>query len=245
MSSQQRPAVVLLHGANASGSIMRPLADALRPHVEVFAPDLLGHGGRPVPERLTIEALAADVLVYLDSNKVNRTFVFGFSSGGSLALYLARHFPQRVIGVATLAAKYVFDKRTIAHWTHLTDPERLGRPGNKRAQELTETHQPQNWIDVTNNNRRMFEEFGRKPPLSEADLRAITVPAILFSSDQDQIVPLEEVLALGKLIPDARTVIFRGQCHPFSVVPFAAMSIAIRNWMDDVLSRSTSSNPQV
>ena len=232
--------IVLLHGANGTGPIMSPLADQLQPHVEVFAPSLLGHGGRPVPPRITIEELARDILAYLDENKIARTFLFGYSSGGCLALYLARHFPERFMGVCTLAAKYIFDGRTVAHWMHLTDPARLGRPGNERAQELTEAHHPQKWVDVTNNNRRMFEEFGRNPPLSEDDLRAITIPALLFASDHDQLVPLAENIALSKLIPDSRPVIFSGKCHPFHIVPMAAMATAMRNWMAEIQTRELS-----
>jgi pimeloyl-ACP methyl ester carboxylesterase len=237
MHAVARPAIVILHGSNGSGATMRALADAV-PDVDTYTPNMLAHGGRPVPERITIEDLANDIIAYMDEQHLARAYVFGYSSGACLALYLARHFPQRFNGVCTLAAKYVFDGNTVAHWTHLTDPERLGRPGNKRAVELTETHKPQDWVAVTNSNRRLFEEYGRNPPLDEDDLRAIKIPALLISSDNDQLVPLAETTALGKLIPDTRVVVYKGHAHPFSIVPIAAMGNVITKWIAQIEART-------
>ena len=213
---------------------MNPLADALRPHMEVSAPNLLGHGGRPIPDRLTIEDTATDVIAYLDQNDIGQTFLFGYSTGGLLALYLARHFPERFTGVCGLAAKYVFDQRTVTHWTHLTNPDRYRRHETDRALELAERHHPENWVEVLNRLRDMFVQLGQRAPISEDDLRAIRVPVLLFASDQDQIVPLEESLALGELIPGAKLVLFKGQSHPFNIVPVAPIVVAMRNWMGEV-----------
>jgi len=238
MQPVSRPSMVILHGSNGSGATMHALAEAVRVEVDAYTPNMLAHGGRPVPERITIEDLASDIIAYMDGEALSRAYVFGYSSGACLALYLARHFPERFAGVCTLAAKYVFDGTTVAHWMHLTDPERLGRPGNIRAAELTETHAPQDWVAVTNSNRRLFEEYGRNPPLDEKDLRAIQIPALLFSSDKDQLVPLAETLEIGKLIPDCRVVMFAGQAHPLSIVPLAAMGKAICDWITEIERRA-------
>jgi pimeloyl-ACP methyl ester carboxylesterase len=234
MNPPPRPSIIILHGANATGAVMKPLADALSPCADTYAPNMLAHGGREIPEDFGIGDVARDIVAYMDTRGLARAYVFGFSSGGCVALYLARHFPERFLGVCTLAAKYVFDGRTVAHWTHLTDPERLGRPGNKRADEMIADHHPRSWIAVTKSNQRLFEEYGRNPPLSEDDLRSITVPALLFSSNQDQIVPLNETVALAGLIPNAKPVLFQGQCHPFHVVPIAAMARAICAWIGEI-----------
>ena len=216
---------------------MRALVDAVRAEVDAYTPNMLAHGGRPVPKHITIEDLATDIIAYMDEQHLSHAYVFGYSSGACLALYLARHFPERFDGVCTLAAKYVFDPKTVAHWMYLTNPERLGRPGNKRAAELAETHAPQDWVEVTNSNRRLFEEYGLNPPLLEKDLRAIPIPALLFSSDKDQLVPLSETLALGKLIADSRVVTFAGQAHPLSIVPLTTMARTMCDWISEIEDR--------
>ena len=226
--------LVLLHGACGSAATMQPLVEAIGTEVESVSLDLLGHGGRPVPEQLSIAALARDIIAQLDERHIERTFLFGYSAGGCLALYLARHFPDRFIGLSTLASKYVFDARTISHWTYLSDPARIGRPGSKRPEVLARLHHPQNWVDVATSCRLMFEMWGRTPPLGEDDLRSITIPALLFSSDQDQIVQLAETVALGKFLANSRVVVFRGQSHPLEIVPLTALGRALANWIGDV-----------
>jgi pimeloyl-ACP methyl ester carboxylesterase len=234
MQPVARPSIVILHGANGTGAIMQPLGDELQPHVDSFAPNMLGHGGREIPERPSTEDFARDVLAQMDAHGLGRTYIFGFSTGGIMALYLARHHPERFIGVTTLAAKYVFDQRTVSHWTHVADPVRLARPGNKRAEELARDHHPQDWTKVTLMIQQWFFDLGEKPPLREDELRSISLPALLFASNQDQIVPFNETLELARLIPGAKAVIFHGQCHPFHVVPVAAMGKAISNWIGEI-----------
>ncbi|HEX5476803.1 MAG TPA: alpha/beta fold hydrolase, partial [Burkholderiales bacterium] len=145
------PSLVLLHGANGAGRLLAPLAEPLRAFAAVETPDLLGHGGRPVPERFSVAEFAADVLAYLDARGIERAVLFGYSFGGYLALYLARRFPERVRALCTLAAKYVFDEATVKHFSYLADPDRLRRPGNPRAKQLEQAHAPQDWVAITNN----------------------------------------------------------------------------------------------
>lgn len=231
-----KPLLVIIHGANGSGAVMQPLSDELAPHMEIFAPDLVGHGGRRPPERLTIEEMAADVIGQMDGRDLARTYLFGYSSGGYLALYLARHYPERFIAVSGLAVKYVFDQRTVAHWTYLCDSERLRtqNPKTGRMDELIRTHRPQDWEIVVKRTYDYFKELGRKAPLSIEDLRGIRLPVLLFASDNDQVVPLDESTALAKLLPNCRLVVFKGQSHPFKVVPVAAIARAFTNWIDEL-----------
>ena len=240
MSVPERPPLLVLHGSMAASTSMSTFAAALPENVATFVPDLLAHGGRPLPDLLTMDSLARDVIARLDEEGLSRTFVFGFSLGGTLALYLARHYPQRFAGVSTLAAKYVFDKRTIAHWTYVCSTDWIVKQGEEIVKRVTLRHAPQDWREVAALNRRFFEHLGRNPPLSDDDLSAIRCPALLFASNEDQIVPFDESVALGKLLPNSRTVLFRGQCHPIDVVPLGPMAKAIANWMDEV-SRTAAS----
>ncbi len=234
MAAPPRPALLLLHGANASGARMAPLVEALSPFAEVDAPNLLGHGGRPLPEALSFEAMAADVVAHLDRVGTARTFLCGYSLGGYLALYLARHYPERWIGVIGLAVKYVFDEGTVRHWTYLAQPERLSRPGNPRAGEMASDHAPQDWVSVTRNTIRLFESLGRDPPLAESDIAAISVPTMLVSSNRDQIVPWSETLTLGRLIRGSHVAMFYGHAHPLHLVPVHPVARAMAAWMEKV-----------
>jgi len=224
--------VLVLHGSNGSAAEMEPLTAALRAYVpDARAIDLLGHGGRPVPERFSTRAFAEDVVAWLDRERIDRTTVLGYSTGGYLALYLARHFPERIERAVALATKYVFDASSIAHWVHLAQPERLKLRGGPRLANLQRFHAPQSWEAVTLANARYFEDLGREPPLSDRDLGSIRPRVMLVSSDRDQLVPWKEMLDLRRLIPGCHLAMFYGGAHPIAAVPVMGVARAIGQWV--------------
>jgi pimeloyl-ACP methyl ester carboxylesterase len=108
--------------------------------------------------------------------------------------------------------------------------------------ELIRTHRPQDWETVNNRTYEYFKQLGRKAPLSIEDLRGIRQPVLLFASDNDQVVPLDESTALTKLLPNSRLVVFKGQSHPFKVVPVAAIARALTNWIDELQKTNAASS---
>ena len=229
-----RPPIVVLHGANSAAAEMEPLSEVLRAYGVVYAPNLVGHGGREVPAALTMREMAADVVGWMGRQGLSRAVIVGYSLGATLALYLARHHPAQVIGACCLAPKFVFDAQTVQHWVHLVQPQRLGRPGNPRTAELVRVHAPVDWMQVAQANARFFEALGRQAPLSDEDLGAIAAPVLLVSSDRDPVVPWKEVLALGKRIPGSRTAMFYGAAHPLKVVPVLAVARVVGPWIREV-----------
>ena len=234
MSHENVSDVVVLHGANGSAAEIEPLSAALRAFAPVFTPNLPGHGGRPVPQRMSIADHAADVLAAIEAERIDRPFIVGYSLGGLVGMYLARHHPERVRGVCAVGTKVVFDAATVKHWTYLVDPARLGRPGNPRAGQLEKTHAPQDWRAVAMANSRLFEDLGRAPPLDDAAIGAISVPLMLANSNRDQIVPWAETLAIRKLVPASKLVMFYGLAHPITVVPVHSLAPMIDAWMKEM-----------
>jgi len=238
-----KPILVLLHGANGCAAEMGPLARPLARHFDIRAADLLGHGGRPVPDGISIEAMAHDLVGWLGGEGIGSAYVLGYSVGAYLGLYLARHHPGRVRGVITLSPKHVFDERTVAHITHLADPARLSRPGNPRKAELEAAHGADKWVDVTNNVTALFRALGEKAPLSEEDLRAIATPALLAFGDLDPLVPLAEAKQLGALLPNARLALFPGPAHPLRNVPIPSLAHSVIRFAREVESRAFAPGP--
>jgi pimeloyl-ACP methyl ester carboxylesterase len=199
----------------------------------VVAPDLPGHGGRELPQRLSIEECARDVLAFLERERIERPFLLGYSLGGYVALYIARHAPGRVRGVCTIAVKHVFDPPTIERWVHLAQPATLHTKA-WRVAELERFHPGQDWEAITRANARLFHDLGERPPLSTEDFARIRVPVMLISADRDQIVPWEETMALARMIPGCRVAMFYGVAHPLRVLPFFGLARTIPPWMSEV-----------
>ncbi len=226
--------MILLHGANSAGIELAPLVEALRPYATVRTPNLLGHGGRPIPERITMRDMAEDLVAWMDAEGVAADVIGGYSIGGTLALYMARHHPRRVRGAITLATKPLFDADTTRRLVHLVDHERLRRvrfPWGMRIDELARMHAPNTWQDVADLAGRLFASLGEVPPLPQAQLRAIRVPVMVVSSNLDQLVPWEETLALGRFIPDSHVAMFHGPAHPLRAIPLLPVARVMDEWM--------------
>jgi pimeloyl-ACP methyl ester carboxylesterase len=171
----------------------------------------------------------------MDREGMEREVVGGYSFGATVALYVARHYPQRVSGVVALAGKHIFDARTLEHWRHLVSHERIERVkfpnGVRRVEELVRLHAPNAWKDVVDANARLFATFAADQPLPESDLRQIRAPVMIVSSNLDQIVPWTETMALGRALPDAHVAMFYGPAHPLQAIPLPAIARNIHEWM--------------
>jgi pimeloyl-ACP methyl ester carboxylesterase len=226
--------MVLIHGINSAGAEMQPLAQALAPYASTRAADLLGHGGRPIAPSIGTDAMARDLVDWLDRERIDRPVLCGYSFGGIVALHVARHHPDRVRGVITLATKRVFDANTLRHWQHLLGRERLERTGGPdvtRAQQLAKLHAPNPWPAVAEMNLNLVASLAT-PPLSEADLRAIAVPVMVISSNADQLVPWNEAVELARLVPESHLAMFYGPGHPLHAAPLLAIARTIGQWLD-------------
>lgn len=224
---------VVLHGSNGCAADVWPLATALRHAAPVFVPDLIGHGGRPVSGLPELKATAADVIAQLDARGYDKVFFVGYSLGGTLGLYVARHYPDRVMGVASIATKFIITQEVIDKWVYLIDPERLGRPGNPRQFELERIHFPQAWREVARANRAMFLKLLDAPPLSDDDLAAITCPTLTLNGSEDPLVPKDESKALVVKLRGAGGF-FAGPAHPLGVIPLAPVAKVIGDWIQAV-----------
>ena len=99
--SGQGDPLLLLHGFTGSSQNWADHMPALAQHYRVITLDILGHGrsASPTnPARYTMEKIAEDVTVMLQTTIVNRQSsivnLHGYSMGGRLALYLAIHYPH-------------------------------------------------------------------------------------------------------------------------------------------------------
>jgi 2-succinyl-6-hydroxy-2,4-cyclohexadiene-1-carboxylate synthase len=112
------PPLLLLHGFTGSSESWGAVLPALAERFRVLALELPGHGqtGAPSdPARYAMDAVAADIAALLPALAVSRVHLLGYSMGGRLALYFARHYLQLVAsltlesaspGLATAAERF-------------------------------------------------------------------------------------------------------------------------------------------
>lgn len=210
--------LLLLHGAIGSAAMFAGLEDVLKEEFEIHVLDFSGHGGTPFQAEFSIQQFANEVLAYLDNKNIGQIDIFGYSMGGYVAMYLAKHHPERISKVATLATKYHWDDATSAKEVQMLDPEKISAKIPAFAKTLEERHKPGDWKELLQRTAAMMLAMGKDNPLTPGDYEAINAPALIMLGDKDKMVSLDETLAVYKSLPQAQLALLPGTPHPLEQV---------------------------
>ena len=90
------PPLVILHGLLGSSRNWQTAGRDLATHYHVFALDLRNHGASPHADEMSYDAMASDVIAWLDHQGLQQVILMGHSMGGKVAMLLACRFPSRV-----------------------------------------------------------------------------------------------------------------------------------------------------
>ncbi len=102
--------LILLHGGLGAIEMFGPLLPALAETRQVIAVDLQGHGRTADIDRpMTYEAMADDVAALIQTLKLDRADVMGYSLGGGVALQTAIRHPELVRKLVLLSTVYKRD----------------------------------------------------------------------------------------------------------------------------------------
>ena len=231
--------VLLLHGSGPGVSAWanwRLTIPALAQHFRVVAPDIVGFGYSDLPAGpYTPRRWLNHVRGVLDVLGVDRVHVMGNSFGGSLALGLAIHDPQRVhrlVLIGSVGTHFDITEGLEAVWGY--------QPSVQAMRDLLDiftcTSNPQ--IDELARMRfeasirpGVQEAFSQMFPaprqhsvdrLAHADavISAITAPTLIVHGREDQVIPLSASLNLLGLIPRAQLHVF-GQCGHWTQIEHA------------------------
>lgn len=227
--------VVLLHGIPGSAATWQRVADLLRRHHDVFAPDLLGFGGQAggVGDELLAPNQARHVLTLLDQAGVDRVAVVGHDFGGPVAAHLLAAAPERVTALALFATNVLPDTPIPFPLSTLNVPvvggivERLVMSRWSLAMMVRRgVGRPRRTLDIdrylgdaaqraaiatifASSLRRMRELY---TPV-EAALAAATVPSLVGWGDHDPFFPVAIGQRTAAVIPGARFRLYQGAGH--------------------------------
>lgn len=208
----EAPPLLLLHGA--AGCTMaetRPLMRRLEPHYRVLAVDFSGHGASTLPASPFSAALFVDnALAALDHFGVETADVFGFSMGGSMALLLAAHHPDRVRRLALHGAHIHWtEARAQAMTARLNSDAIAARPA--MADQLAAVHA--DWPALFEHMRAFVATLPERAS-TMIDLAARVQQSTLVSAaDQDELFPRSSTLDLERLLPNAHLALLPGTRH--------------------------------
>lgn len=110
---EQGSRVLLLHGWGCDGSLMRPVADALKQEHRVMTVDFPGHGksGRP-PEPWGVPEYSRNLVHLLDEVGFSPCAVIAHSFGCRVAAWIAAEYPDRFTKMVFTGAAGIRPKQT-------------------------------------------------------------------------------------------------------------------------------------
>ena len=210
--------LLLLHGAIGAKDQLQPLADKLKNNFIVHTLSFSGHGGEPMVGEFSIEHFATNVLDYLAQNNIDKITVFGYSMGGYVALYLAKHHPEKITKVFSFAAKFDWTPEIAEQEVRMMDAKKIEEKIPTFAKTLEQRHSPNDWKMVLKKIAEMLIRVGAKTPLTNSDFETIQQPIMIGIGDKDATVTLEETIAIYRKLKNASFIVFPETPHPIEKI---------------------------
>ena len=233
------PVVVMLHALLADRSTFAAQRDALSGRYRVILPDARGHGASATlaNQWYTVAELAQDVLAILDAEGVAQAHLIGHELGGATALAIAQQSPTRVASLVLIepAASFVLDNdsepKVVAARNEARSADREAGDAaykglaDKALDGYLNPRWGPNWRQEIGKprfgavRRHAGALAGILPALDafridRADLRAVTIPTLVATSEDATPVARYTAERLATLLPNARFEAIRFGSRP-------------------------------
>jgi pimeloyl-ACP methyl ester carboxylesterase len=234
--------MLLHHGVGLHAGFWDGWLPTLTAHYPVVRFDMRGHGRSAVPPAgypWSFERFAADVFAVLAAAGYERCHFIGESLGGTIGLYLASRYPQRIRSLAVLSTAYQGQRianlddwaeafaQGSAAWSRMMMPRRLDpaavEPGLyawfEAEQAKAHGHVVLGMVDLL-----------RRTDLS-ADVPRIQAPCLVLSPIDSPFVSADLASDLQRLVPRAEIQYFRGARHGLFVSHAAQCAQAVVDFL--------------
>lgn len=226
------PPVLLLHGSGPGVSAWanwRLPMPYLTEHHRVLAPDLAGFGYSEIPDgwQFSTQTWLRQTVDFLDALGIEKTSVVGNSFGGSMALALAIHHPERVdriVLMGSVGVPFEITDGLDSVWGYEPDLETMGHlirdvfayDGSLASEDLIRMRYEASLRPAAHESfSRMFpaprQRWVDAMAHDEADIRALPHRTLLVHGRDDKVIPLSTTLTLLDWIEDSQAHIF-GRC---------------------------------
>lgn len=224
--------LVLLHGAIGASDQLESLGASLRDKFRVHLLNFSGHGGKPFgADPFSIEGFAKEVQLSMEEKNIGSAHAFGYSMGGYVGMYLARHEPGKIKKLITLGTKYRWDETIAAREISMLDADRITGKLPAFAAQLEKRHAPNDWRRLLEATGELMIQLGRNNVLANAGYAAIQPECLLLLGDRDKMVSAEETLEVYRQLPNAQLGILPGVPHPVEKIDIAFLAMVIRRFL--------------
>lgn len=201
--------VILLHGGLGNSDHWANQVPALAEKLQVIVIDSRGQG-RSTRTRaaVTYDTMAKDVLGVMDHLKLEHAAFVGWSDGGEIALKLAVTNPDRVDKLFVIGTNYDSNgskpRGSLRTQTFGTYSAKCRADYQKLSKTPKQFDALVDWLLPVWRNPMGF---------TKDQLRSIKAPTVVADGDHDEVIVLDQVEEMSKLIPNAKFVVFKDTSH--------------------------------
>lgn len=211
--------LLLLHGAMASKNQFDDLMPLLNKSFKAEAVNFSGYGGKmPNTKGYTFHVFAEDILAYIDSEKIEKINIFGFSMGGYAALYFAKLHPERVDKIFTLNVKFKWDATSSQKEMAKLNTENTLLKIPSFANNLMLLQGMEMWNKFLESSNNMMAHLTSQHFLADEDFEKLTMPVLLGIGDRDFTSTIEETLEIFRKLKNAQMLVLPNTSHPFEKI---------------------------
>jgi pimeloyl-ACP methyl ester carboxylesterase len=199
--------VILLHGGLANSNYWGHLVPALSNGFQVIVIDSRGHGRstRNV-EPLGYELMASDVLAVMDTLKLEKAAIVGWSDGAIIGLDIAMRHPERLTRLYAFAANS--DPDAVADISQSPVFNTYMERAKAEYRDLSPT--PSDYDAFMGQVTKMWET---QPHFSADDLHRIHTPTWIVDADHDEAIKRTNTLFMADQIPGSGLLILPQASH--------------------------------
>ena len=225
--------LLLLHGALGSAQQFDTLITLLEKTYEVFTCDFEGHGtGQTTHRHYRIEHFAENVHNFIKDNSLQSCHIIGYSMGGYVGLYCARHYPELIESVITLGTKFFWSADYAMNEIKKLQPEIIQAKVPAFAQILEKRHAKHEWKNVLANTAEMMVHLGNTKPLTSEDIQMITARLSIGVAEKDITVSVDETEKLARCNPQSEFYVLPGSFHPLEKIRTALWASIITDFIE-------------
>jgi pimeloyl-ACP methyl ester carboxylesterase len=215
--------LLLLHGAIGDKDQLEPLQKVLKENYNVYSFNFSGHGAENFKQSFNIEQFTEDTLSFISSKGLCDVSIFGYSMGGYVALYLAKHHPEKVNKIITLGTKFKWAPDIADKEVKMLNADLIEAKIPAFAKALSVRHGAENWKTLLIKTAGMMVEMGEKNPLLLSDYQTIKTPCSLMLAENDEMVTLKETIEVAEALPNSTFITLPNSKHPIEKVDLEAL----------------------
>ena len=252
--------IILLHGSNADLSTWQPWVEGLSDTYRVIRFDQVGHGltGPDPRHDYSRKNFANDIAEVADALGLESFYIGGNSMGGAHTLAFAIAYPERVRGMILVDAgggKRIRDSDeeesggnigfTIARTPGINKIAEQITPRSLVAQSLEQSVSVKEIVtdEMIDRYWKMLRYPGNRAAtmarfsgdferMSEEEIGALDMPALILWGDEDQLIPVSAGEWLDQRLPNSQMVVYPGIGHlPQEEAPEATLA-DVRAWLE-------------